>query len=94
MRSRLQRGPEAEGVGSPFRAPLRRERVGRRRSRVPFDLDRWRDRLDRTRAISPLAPAPDAHVIDSSDMDAEGVVDEICAIALRPSTPLRMTKGE
>lgn len=39
-----------------------------------------RDRLDRTRAISPLAPAPDAHVIDSSDIDAEGVVDEICAI--------------
>jgi cytidylate kinase len=39
-----------------------------------------RDRLDRTRAISPLAPAPDAHVIDSSDVDAEGVVDEICAI--------------
>jgi cytidylate kinase len=39
-----------------------------------------RDRLDRTRAISPLAPAPDAHVIDSSDIDAQGVVDEICAI--------------
>jgi cytidylate kinase len=39
-----------------------------------------RDRLDRTRAISPLAPASDAHVIDSSEIDAEGVVDEICAI--------------
>lgn len=39
-----------------------------------------RDRLDRTRAISPLAPAPDAHIIDSSDVDAEHVVDEICAI--------------
>jgi len=39
-----------------------------------------RDRLDRTRAISPLVPAPDAHVIDSSDIDAKAVVDEICGI--------------
>jgi cytidylate kinase len=39
-----------------------------------------RDRLDRTRLISPLAPAPDARVIDSSDVDAARVVDEICAI--------------
>ncbi len=38
-----------------------------------------RDRLDRTRAVSPLAPAPDAHVIDSSAIDAQRVVDEICA---------------
>jgi CMP/dCMP kinase len=42
-----------------------------------------RDRLDRTRAISPLAPAADAHIIDSSEIDAARVVDEICAIALR-----------
>jgi len=39
-----------------------------------------RDRLDRTRAVSPLAPAPDAHVIDSSEIDARRVVEEICAI--------------
>lgn len=39
-----------------------------------------RDRLDRTRAISPLVPAPGAHVIDSSDMSADRVVDEICSI--------------
>ena len=39
-----------------------------------------RDRLDRTRPISPLVPAPDAHVIDSSDVNAGRVVDEICAI--------------
>ena len=55
MRSGLQRGPEAEGVGSPFRAPLRRERVGRRRSRVAFDLERWRDRLDRMRSLAWVA---------------------------------------
>jgi cytidylate kinase len=40
-----------------------------------------RDRLDETRAVSPLAPADDAYVIDSSDIDAAGVVDEICRLA-------------
>ncbi len=39
-----------------------------------------RDRLDRTRAISPLAPAADAHIIDSSEIDAAHVVDDVCAI--------------
>lgn len=36
-----------------------------------------RDRLDRERAASPLVPAPDAHVIDSSTIDADSVVAEI-----------------
>lgn len=40
-----------------------------------------RDRLDRTRAVSPLEPAPGAHIIDSSGMTAGQVVDEICTIA-------------
>ena len=40
-----------------------------------------RDRLDETRAVSPLAPARDARVIDSSDIDAAGVVDEIYRLA-------------
>jgi CMP/dCMP kinase len=40
-----------------------------------------RDRLDQSRAVSPLAPAPDAHIIDSSEIDAHRVVDEICALA-------------
>jgi CMP/dCMP kinase len=39
-----------------------------------------RDRLDRERATSPLVPAPDAHVIDSSAIDAQAVVEEITAI--------------
>ncbi len=39
-----------------------------------------RDRLDRERAASPLVPAPDAHAIDSSTIDADGVVDEIVTI--------------
>ncbi len=36
-----------------------------------------RDRLDQTRAVSPLVPAAGAHVIDSSDIDADQVVDAI-----------------
>ncbi len=39
-----------------------------------------RDRLDRERAASPLVAAPDAHVVDSSDMDVQAVVDEIAGI--------------
>lgn len=45
-----------------------------------------RDRLDETRAVSPLSPAPDAHVIDSSEIDAAGVVDEICRLAASVSS--------
>jgi CMP/dCMP kinase len=66
-------------------------RVERRRAQLAaagIDVDahrlaadiQERDRLDRTRAVSPLAPAADAHVIDSSAIDAAGVVDEICAL--------------
>lgn len=50
------------------------------RHRLAQEIDE-RDRLDRTRAISPLEPARDAHVIDSSDVDAANVVEQICAIA-------------
>ena len=39
-----------------------------------------RDRLDETRKISPLRKALDAHVIDSSELTVEHVVDEICSI--------------
>lgn len=42
-----------------------------------------RDRLDRTRAISPLAPAADAHVLDSSALSVDQVVDAIVAIVER-----------
>ena len=42
-----------------------------------------RDRLDRDRAVSPLAPAPDSHVVDSSTLNAEQVVDEIARIVER-----------
>lgn len=42
-----------------------------------------RDRLDRERAVSPLAPAPDAHVIDSSNIGIDAVVAEIAGIVAR-----------
>jgi cytidylate kinase len=42
-----------------------------------------RDRLDRSRAVSPLIPAPDARVVDSSDLSADAVVATICEIAER-----------
>ncbi|MGA8534422.1 MAG: (d)CMP kinase [Candidatus Tumulicola sp.] len=48
-----------------------------------------RDRVDSTRAVSPLEPAPDAHTIDSSDLPVQRVVDEICAIAARAKTLAR-----
>ncbi len=69
-------------------------RVARRRAQLEaagadVDLHRLtqeieeRDRIDRTRAVSPLVPAPDAHVIDSSDISAERVVEEIEAVVAR-----------
>jgi len=33
--------------------------------------------LDRSRPVSPLVAAPDAHVIDSSSLTAQQVADEI-----------------
>jgi cytidylate kinase len=42
-----------------------------------------RDRLDRTRAVSPLEPARDAHTLDSSNLSVQRVVDQICAIVAR-----------
>jgi cytidylate kinase len=42
-----------------------------------------RDRLDRERAASPLVAAADAHVVDSSNMNAQAVVDQIAGIVAR-----------
>lgn len=67
-------------------ARIERRRMQLRRAGVDVDAHRLaeeieeRDRLDQTRTISPLAPAPDAHIIDSSEIDADGVVNEICSI--------------
>ncbi|HYC54961.1 MAG TPA: (d)CMP kinase [Candidatus Binatia bacterium] len=46
-----------------------------------------RDRRDSTRAVAPLAAAPDAVVLDTTDLDLEQVVAKILAeVALRRST--------
>ena len=42
-----------------------------------------RDRLDRERAVSPLAPAQDAHVVDSSTLGIDAVVAEIVGLVER-----------
>ncbi|MBV8067170.1 MAG: (d)CMP kinase [Candidatus Eremiobacteraeota bacterium] len=73
--------------------PARIERRRRQLQAAGFEVDAHRlaqeieerDRLDQSRAISPLAPAPDAHIIDSSEIDAERVVDEICAVVAAAS---------
>ena len=41
---------------------------------------RERDRRDRTRADSPLRPAPDAILIDSTDLTLEQVIDRAAAV--------------
>ncbi len=48
-------------------------------SRLFRDIEK-RDERDRTRAISPLRPAADAHVIDSSEMGIEEVFQEIVGL--------------
>jgi cytidylate kinase len=72
-------------------ARIARRRLQLERGGVDVDVRRLgkdleeRDRLDRTRAISPLVPAKDAYVIDSSEIDAAHVIDEICAIVAKLS---------
>jgi cytidylate kinase len=43
------------------------------------DLAR-RDRLDSTRAMDPLAPAPDAVVLDTTELGIDEVVDRLVAL--------------
>lgn len=68
-------------------ARIERRRIQLEESGVNVDEHRLaqeideRDLLDRTRAVSPLEPAEGAHIIDSSDVDAAHVVDQICTIA-------------
>jgi cytidylate kinase len=41
---------------------------------------RRRDERDSQRAIAPLRPAADAHILDTSDLDIDAVVREAIAI--------------
>jgi cytidylate kinase len=42
---------------------------------------RRRDEYDSSRADSPLRPAADAIIVDSTDMDREAVIDRVCELA-------------
>jgi CMP/dCMP kinase len=44
-----------------------------------------RDKMDSTRAVSPLKPADDAILVDTTGLDIDGVVDTICAHIQTPS---------
>jgi cytidylate kinase len=48
-------------------------------SRLFRDIEK-RDERDRTRAVAPLRPAADAHVIDSSEMGIDEVFQEILGL--------------
>lgn len=39
-----------------------------------------RDKRDRERAVSPLQPAPDARIVDSSDLDIDAVVAHVLSL--------------
>lgn len=49
-------------------------------ARLRADIEQ-RDESDRTRAESPLRQAPDAVVVDTTDLDAGGVIDKIVSVA-------------
>ncbi|MCF0247068.1 MAG: (d)CMP kinase [Synergistes sp.] len=42
-----------------------------------------RDRIDMTREVAPLRPAPGCIILDSSDMNAEQVIDVVSSLALQ-----------
>jgi CMP/dCMP kinase len=49
---------------------------------VAADIER-RDRLDSTRAASPLTKAPDAVELDTTDLDVDEVIDRLVDIATK-----------
>jgi cytidylate kinase len=62
----------------------------RRRRRADQGQDdsiEHRDKLDSTRRVAPLSVASDAHVIDTSHLDIEGVVAHIAGILKRSGIP-------
>jgi cytidylate kinase len=54
-------------------------RLRRRAAQGERDEIKMRDQADSSRPVSPLVIAQDAHVIDTSHLTIEGVVDEIIA---------------
>ena len=89
----LTAAPEvrAAAAGRPARASP----TPARSPRWPQDLRR-RDEYDSSRADSPLRPAEDAVVVDSTDLDRQAVVDRIVELARvgRPGGGAGMTEHE
>lgn len=49
------------------------------------EMIRRRDETDRNRAVAPLKPAPDARIIDTSDIDVEGVLKIVAEAVAEPA---------
>jgi len=59
----------------------------RRADQGQNDSIEHRDRIDSTRRVAPLSVAPDAHVVDTSHLTLEGVVEKIAAILKNSGIP-------
>ena len=55
---------------------------------VLADVQR-RDRLDSTRKVSPLRPATDAVIVDTSDLGKDAVIDELHRIVIETTGALQ-----
>lgn len=71
-------------AGAEVRAARRHRELAAAGQTVPLDQTReeleTRDERDRSRDVAPLVPAPDAHVIDTSALDVDQVVDRMMAV--------------
>lgn len=59
----------------------------RRAAQGQNDSIEHRDRIDSTRRVAPLSVASDAHVVDTSHLTLEGVVEKIAAILKKSGIP-------
>jgi cytidylate kinase len=59
----------------------------RRAAQGQNDSIEHRDRIDSTRRVAPLSVAPDAHVVDTSHLTLEGVVEKIAEILKKSGIP-------
>ena len=69
-----------------------REAAGRDVAGIEADLA-TRDRYDASRAVSPMRPAEDAVIIDTSDLTIDQVVAEVVVLARRAAARLGATGG-
>ncbi len=67
-----------------IRAERRRREMAERSESIPFDTVletlKLRDARDASRPVAPLKPAPDAHLLDTTDLDIEAAFQAAVAI--------------